>query len=593
MEKAVVGLIASLGIIGAIATKTSNKVKDAETFMANMRGTRQVVGGQYVGTGKGVRKIPRNKLNFSAFEKDLPAIITKSNLQNWQNLANLNWTNITEIARKGSQDHYPQQTYTQLNNLYAGGKLHARNPFEYSSLAGKIEHLSAQYSMTQDRILLTPSFKKAMTAFKKLNANLEKGIKDYKQQQYLRDADMPKVAKYVAFKKFMENAADGAEKLAKSYGGEFDRKAFNDFMKSCSVGGYLSGQQGYTYQDRSMRTTVLNTIRNLSYYSKAHSSHASLMQTYKGLVSNLMGYYKKKPNVDTLDPDVAFQDPARVAVVLNALTPYDLARLYQYGMFFNDNPIIQFVGTNSRPYGKQEEMYFSKYASRKDMTLWRVLPKELRIDKKRYVAILRNRSRGLMSQVSKIENEANTLARIKEDAANKNKENATKAVIQQVQTALDGGLVAGRMGRSFNRMHHDKAELTQEQKVQLALSLIENPTSTMTTLLIYPSTDIMQYWGELDEKGMPFLNHAKKVNLMQHTNLLSQVKAEEVLKGITLDPAMKGQIENHLSARYQEAIASNDRSIANLAQQMTRYIENKDAARKSYDKALNLVDFAF
>jgi hypothetical protein len=34
MEKAVVGLIASLGIIGAIATKTSNKVKDAETFIS-------------------------------------------------------------------------------------------------------------------------------------------------------------------------------------------------------------------------------------------------------------------------------------------------------------------------------------------------------------------------------------------------------------------------------------------------------------------------------------------------------------------------------------------------------------------------------
>ena len=465
MDKAVIGLLASLGILGAITTKTSNKVKDAESFMADMHGRRPPrQQGIPTPTGRGVRKIPRNKLNFSAFEKDLPAIITKSNLQNWQNLANLNWTNITEIARKGSQDHYPEQTYTQLNNLYAGGKLQGRNPFEYANLAGKIGQLSAQYSKTQDRILLTPSFKKAMTAFKKLNANLEKGIKDYKQQRYLQDADMPKVAKYVAFKNFMENAADGAEKLAKSNGGEFDRKAFNDFMKSCSVGGYLSGQQGYTYQDRNMRTTVLNTIRNLSYYIHDTPHSYYLMQAYKGLVSNLMGFHTKKPNVDILEPDVAFQDPARVSVVLNALTPYDLARLYQYGMFFNDNPIIQFVGTNSRPYGKQEEMYFSKFASRKNMTLWRVLPKELRIDKKRYVGILRNRSRGLMSQVSKIENEANTLARIKEDAGRMNRENATKAVIEQVQLALNGNLVAGRFGRSFNTMPNDKAELTQEQK---------------------------------------------------------------------------------------------------------------------------------
>ena len=227
------------------------------------------------------------------------------------------------------------------------------------------------------------------------------------------------------------------------------------------------------------------------------------------------------------------------------------------------------------------------------MTLWRVLPKELRIDKKRYVGILRNRSRGLMSQVSKIENEANTLTRIKEDAAKRNKENATKAVIQQVQTALDGGLVAGRIGRSFNRMHHDKAELTQEQKAQLALSLIENPDRNMVALSIYPSTNIMQYWGELDEKGMPFLNHTKKVNLMQHTNLLSQVKAEEVLKGLTLDPAMKKELNTLLRTRYEQAVASNDRSIANLAQQMSQFIENKDRAHKIYRKGIELVDFSF
>ena len=119
MDKAVIGLIASLGIIGAVVTKTSNKVKDAESFMADMYGRRPPYQqGIPTPTGRGVRKIPRNKLNFSAFEQDLPAIITKSNIKNWQNLANLNWTEITEIAKKGSYDHYPEQTYRQLNNLY-------------------------------------------------------------------------------------------------------------------------------------------------------------------------------------------------------------------------------------------------------------------------------------------------------------------------------------------------------------------------------------------------------------------------------------------------------------------------------------------
>ena len=135
------------------------------------------------------------------------------------------------------------------------------------------------------------------------------------------------------------------------------------------------------------------------------------------------------------------------------------------------------------------------------MELYRVLPKELRIDRKRYVDILRNRSRGLMSQVSRIENEADTLTKIKENARIKNVENATKTIIEQVQTALDGGLVAGRFGRSFNTMPNDKSELSQEQKVDLALSIIENPDRNMTALLIYPSKIIDYSYGVIDENG--------------------------------------------------------------------------------------------
>ena len=115
----------------------------------------------------------------------------------------------------------------------------------------------------------------------------------------------------------------------------------------------------------------------------------------------------------------------------------------------------------------------------------------------------------------------------------------------------------------------------------------------MTALSIYPSTDIMQYWGELDEKGMPFLNHAKKVNLMQQSHLLSQVKAEEVLKGVSLVSSMKDELKTLLRTRYDQAVVSNDRSIANLAQQMSRFIENKNTAQKNYRKGIELVDFAF
>ncbi len=69
--------------------------------------------------------------------------------------------------------------------------------------------------------------------------------------------------------------------------------------------------------------------------------------------------------------------------------------------------------------------------------------------------------------------------------------------------------------------------------------------------------------------------------------------AEEVLKGLTLNPAMKGEMQKVLNARLQQAIELNDRQIAQLAKQMTRYIDGKDQAQKDFQKGMNLVDFAF
>tara|TARA_B100000405_G_scaffold292850_1_gene244633 strand:+ start:290 stop:2056 length:1767 start_codon:yes stop_codon:yes gene_type:complete len=587
MDKAVIGLIASLGIIGAVVTKNSNKVKDAESFMADMRGRRQPYqqGMPPPHSGIGVRKIPRNKLNFSAFEKDLPAIITKSNINNWDNLASLNWLEINEISKGGSDDHYPEQTYRKLNALAKGGPYPPNSVTAYSNLANTIQTLSARYSREQENSILTPSFKKAMTAFKKLNANLEKGMKDYKNQRYLRLDDMPKVAKYVAFKNLMENVADGAEKIAKLRGGNFDRKAFDDFMKSC-------GEGQATGQNYTLRNQVLRGLDNFSQYLNNSRASQYEMSVYRQLVLYFVSGLNYSKEHGTMDADVAFQDPSRVAYVLFSLPPHQIALLYQYGMFFNDNPTIQFLGAKTRPYNKMEEMYFSKFARRDNMELYRVLPKELRIDRKRYVDILRNRSRGLMSQVSRIENEADTLTKIKEDARIKNVENATKTIIEQVQTALDGGLVAGRFGRSFNTMPNDKSELSQEQKVDLALSIIENPDRNMTALLIYPSKIIDYSYGVIDENGMPVME-TDTMNLMQNTNLLRQVMAEEVLKGLTLNPAMKGEMQKVLNARLQQAIELNDRQIAQLAKQMTRYIDGKDQAQKDFQKGMNLVDFAF
>ena len=69
--------------------------------------------------------------------------------------------------------------------------------------------------------------------------------------------------------------------------------------------------------------------------------------------------------------------------------------------------------------------------------------------------------------------------------------------------------------------------------------------------------------------------------------------AEEVLKGLTLNPAMKGEMQKALNARLQQAIETNDRSIAHLAKQMSQYIDSKDQAQKNYQKGMNLLDFAF
>ena len=600
MEKAVVGLIASLGIIGAIATKTSNKVKDAETFMANMQAQKpQVAWNDKVGQGIGVRKIPRNKINFTAFDKDLPAFIPKNMRADWDKLESANWQEINEL---GFSDYTNrgQNLSTQYNqlSLFGGGIEYPMNSsyLEYSNLASKISTLSQTYSQTIEYDAVKKEGKKALTAFKKLNANLEKGIKGYKRgSSSISTANMPKVAKYAAFKTFMDCVFNGAQALTKVRGMDApNRKKFDEFMAQMKN----PPASGVSFEFRQPQRYVLTTLRNLDYYDSSTKG----LNVSRGLATfrNLVNLFATHPFTPTgFNPqdsplynlDLAMQDLQRVSYILDKLTVNEVARLYQYGMFFNDNPTIRFVGAKTRPYNKREELYFSKYAYRENMNTWQVLPKGLRLSEKRYVNVLSRRCVGFMRLLKSLESKADNLARVKEDAGRKNKENATKAVIEQVQKALDGKAVEGRYGQNCGRLY-EKTQLTAEQKADLALALIEYPTYTMPALSILPSIEIETYFGQVDEKGMPVLE-SRKGNLMQNTGLLNTVEADEVLKGLTLDPAMKGQIQNRLSARYQQAVASNDRSIANLAQQMTRYIQNKDKASKQYNKALNLVDFAF
>ena len=602
MDKAVIGLIASLGIIGAIATKNSNKVKDAETFMANMRAQtpQGVAWNDKVGRGIGVRKIPRNKLNFTAFDKDLPAFIPNKMRTDWDKLESANWQEINQLAYSVPHSNRGQNLSIQYNQLshFGGGIEYPMelSHLEYSNLANRISSLSQTYSQNMEYEAVKKDGKKAITAFKKLNANLEKGIKDYKQQRHLQVSNVPKVAKYAAFKTFMDSVFNGAQALAKVRGtSPPDRKKFDEFMAQLKN----PPANGVSMEYRNAQRYVLNTLSNLNYNLSQGRQRGIdyAINTYRGLVNHFAnhpfvpkGFNPQGSSLYNLD--LAMQDPKRVSYILEQLTVNELARLYQYGMFFNDNPTIRFVGAKTRPWNKREELYFPKYAYREEMNTWQVLPKGLRISKTQYVDVLSRRCVALMRLLKSIESKADNLARIKGDASRKSIENATKAVIGQVQKALDGKGVKGRFGRSFYVYDGNESKLTQEQKADLALSIIEYPERTMPSLSIMPSIEIETYFGGIDENGMPLLE-SQKVNLMQNTNLLNTVKADEVLKGLTLDPAMKGEIENRLNARYQQAIASNDRSIAKLAQQMTRYIENKDTARKEHDKALNLLDFAF
>ena len=102
-SKAIIGLIASLGVMGAVITQSSNKAKDAESFMADMTGHRP--SGSKWNAGKGVRKIPPKKLNFTAFDKDLPPFISKKMKQDWDKLASLtpaDWQNIGEVMGRNT-----------------------------------------------------------------------------------------------------------------------------------------------------------------------------------------------------------------------------------------------------------------------------------------------------------------------------------------------------------------------------------------------------------------------------------------------------------------------------------------------------------
>jgi len=529
--------------------------------------------------------------------------------KDWDKLASLtpaDWQNIGEVmGRNTSHRENLNGEYIRLHrvsnyeNIRQSDYQYGQNVFgrpnyytlDYNNLAQTITRSSMRYSEEIEHDALRRSSKKALTAFKNLSANLRKAFPTQFTTgggYYLSRTDMPKVAKYASFQNFMKTVADGAEQLTKIRKSKpFNKQKFSDFMKECRVSGSVAPPQSHLF-NRNI-TAVLQTISNMAHYS---GDSANQTKQYQYLLNRFTSYPFTEERGDPLplsNPDVAFQDPERVKYVIRSLEPAQLTRLYQYGMFFNDNPSIQFVGTIYRP--DKEELYFSKFASRKNMNLNRVLPKELRISGMGYVARLASYARNLLKNVGKAESEADALRKIKEDADRMNRETAKKTVIEQVQTALNGGLVSGRFW-NFNTRHSEKSELTNEQKTELVLRLIESPEKNMQAVSIYPSVIIKFYYGGIDENGNPLMEHTD-TDLMNQRNLLQEITGEEVLNGLTLDPSMKASLETMLRHRYDNAIVQNDRQIAQIASQMTHYLERKKSAQEQYKNTMSLIDFAF
>ena len=607
MEKAVVGLIASLGIIGAIVTKTPNKAKDAESFMADMRATppnTKQPAWMQASQGKGVRKIPRNKLNFTAFERDLPDTpLGGTNRQDFAKLANANWE---EINQFGKNIHMAggirnlQQMYQSLKGLYQGGSY--PNPptqLTYISLANQITFSSQNYTRVLEADAVRKDAKKAITAYKKLYSQTAKKGLNYRN---LTHEQMKKLSKYAAFKNFMESVFNGAQALTKvrnssdvSKQNRMDRVKFDEFLTQMRT----AHPQNMAYEFRTAQRYVLQAFSNLNYNIHQGSHLATDENAIQGL-QNLFYLFANYPfTVKNFNPqdsplynlELAMEDDKRVKYIIDDLEPSLLARLYQYSYFFKDNPSIRFVGDKTRPWNKREEMYFTKYASRNDMTTWQVIPDGLAISQSQYKNIMTRRCLKLLKAVKGIEGRANNLARIKKDADRMNRETAKKTVIEQVQTALNGGLVSGRFW-NFNTRHSEKSELTNEQKTDLALRLIESPQSNMASLYIYPSAIIKFSYGGIDENGNPIMEHTD-TDLMNQRNLLQEITGEEVLNGLKLDPSLKALLETSLRHRYDNAIVQNDRQIAQLASQMNQYLERKKSAQEQYTKTMSLIDFAF
>jgi len=539
-----VGSLLAIGLVGQ--SVTSNKVSNAETFMASGRA------------------ISKNKIDYKAFEY-IPKVKAGTE-KAFKGLEDANWSAIHQAT--GNSTLHRQ--YLALEQVTSTGNTHWQYQFnQYSEVVSQYTRLVSDALIESFRS--QKHLRAIYTAYGHLYTANEKLPSTTGYHRGMRPNELKGLKAYRNFVSALEN-----------YMAHIQVKAVGQNVVPPIPSGIdyhahrLLNQIGYAAPSTWQEDTKRMNERTINNYLMAVMPNMNLHHA-------LHYRHHVRGDVPTLTPTVQKN-------VIKALksVPHLATQVANYSAFFEDNPEIKFIGHNYKSY-RSDESYFTQYTGRKNTTFFKPFPESWRITRPQEDMIVESAMRDIIKTVEGAKTEASkwaTMTAKAHEMTTSAHANAVEATLKDVLTdgEFDGHLNTSDHSLLYGRVNtNDQGPLNDKQKGRLLADIITRPTNFAQ--IFNPVVRFTKYWVQ-DDGGKLVIGSQE----MAGRSGLSHDEAMESIKKMKIPDIVRENARRDIRMDNQKRELADNESITRLGQQIARIGVQGKRRKEKMDNNLAILD---
>ena len=598
-SKSLLGLVAGLGIMGVVATQTVKNPLEAETFMAS-------------------QAIRKNKINYSGF-KEIPlgnifksTFKTKKERDDWANIKTFqDWQYMDNYYEIKSRYHQlepilaKQQvaTYTQQQAL--DGTLFSYNQMMQSY--GEVLGLTAKSNAKK---VCSTQLKTATKHLKKLLSLVRKSLKKMKTNS-IYGSRLPQdyaVNLYDAHPNIFAEAVESFNVYGSAFANELCALTPSFRYNPMVLERLPQGSSQFNQTLSSLMYFCTNLLDNEN-YMKQHTSTSGQTKTamynqdlqnrlsdyicnttIRNFGSMLMRPFEMARNSNHyVNGDYTFPLKISEAIQKKALAKLnmeDVAILYQYSKFFEDNPSIKCVGTKPYPYSSRKEQYFTAIIYRKNTTFTLALPPNLRVSLNLLREVYQKNAKMVLKQITKNRDSATKWKDLNVVAIEKTMESYVKNAVPIMNNMLRGKAVKGRFNYIGDSFKKDANVIPEENRIHIA-ALIANMAyragANMHSIQCYPIVNFTNYTANQDGTISESKSSDNDNNRLNQSN---GTLALMIAQGLTIPSSLVHHVKDQFINNDKDRIESSKAQIERLSNQIKVEIKKQITSNERLERQL-------